>query len=154
MRVFLLCIALFAMVGCQNNEKISDVIPEKRDTVTVVESEENQGVNATNTPAQSSEKTADKVVFTQGNHAIITFNTVSNVGVAHLNNTEYALNQMEFAEDTYTISGKKIKIVAENGDFYTDAKGCTVGTFPEVTVEVGTQQQTLKNVKVQDCSSL
>lgn len=155
MRLFITTIALLSIVSCQNNEKISDVISEKRDTVAVVEAPNNQGLNATNTPHETStSKTAkDKVVFSNNGNDVITFNTVSNVGVAHINGKTYPLNQMLFEESTYTLSGKGIEIILEDGDFDTDNNSCLTGEFPKMTVDINGTTTTFDHIKVKDCTN-
>lgn len=159
MRILLLLVIFLGILSCQTNEKIPDAeegsLYIRQDTLEIVETTENKGIDATNKPKEnlSDNKPNAQVHFTQGTKNIITFNTVSNVGVAYINGKEYSLNQLLFSEDSYIISGKGIEISAEGGDFDTNKTGCVVGSFSDVTVTIGENNFTIENIKVEDCST-
>ena len=149
-------IFLFAMlvISCKKEAAISDGNNSVSDSVQIPDSLSIQ--SADNPNAFRVETIADKadlgkVIFTENGKTIISFDTQSNTGKIKLNGKEYPLNNLNFSENTYEISGSGIQITAEDGNFQEMVSDCNYGTFPEFKIKFNNQEVKLANIKVQDC---
>lgn len=96
----------------------------------------------------------NKIIFKNNQLIILSFDTQSQTGSIEIDNIPYTLDKLIFSENNYEISGKNIKIIAENGNFEEPNSDCLTGTFPSVTITTNKGQIHLSNISVQDCSSL
>lgn len=142
------CLILFstvAVLSCKKEEKLLES--------TVVET--NQAEIATNEVATLAvAPDLGKTIFTQEGRAVIAFDSRSQKGEVVVNGKPYTLNNIEFSENSYRLSGDDVSISAENGDFGDVESDCAYGEFPSVRIVAGGAQVQLRNVKVQDCPEL
>lgn len=96
----------------------------------------------------------NKIIFKNNQLIILSFDTQSQTGSIEIDNIPYTLDKLIFSENNYEISGKNIKIIAEDGNFEEPNSDCLTGTFPSVTITTHKGQIHLSNISVQDCSSL
>lgn len=94
-----------------------------------------------------------KTVFMQNGNVLFYFSTVENRGSIKIDGKAFDLDQLNFTDDEYYISGEKIKISAKAGIFDEMTSDCLYGVFSEVNIEHNEKSLTLKNIKVQDCPS-
>ena len=92
-----------------------------------------------------------KTVFTENGKTFLTFDTNANTGIILINSKKVQLTAIDFVENQYKISGKDIRITAENGDFEETSGNCTTGNFPEINITYRGEAIMLKNIRVQDC---
>ena len=149
--IFLLGAIVFS---CKKEASISENNNLASDSVQIPDSLSIQ--SADNPNAFRVETIADKadlgkVIFTENGKTIISFDTQSNTGKIKLNGKEYPLNNLNFSENTYEISGSEIEITAEDGNFQEMVSDCNYGTFPEFKIKFNNQEVKLANIKVQDC---
>lgn len=160
MKKILLPVSLFALlISCKKDEKITGNTDIKTDSVSVIADSSVVDSVTVITPAENSPKVkplneeADlgKVIFTQNNLVMLSFNTQSQTGIIVIDEKEYALNKLVFTEDSYEISGNGIKITAEGGNFKEMTTDCLYGNFPKVKINLNDKEINLENVNVQDC---
>lgn len=96
----------------------------------------------------------NKIIFKNNQLIILSFDTQSQTGSIEIDNVPYTLDKLIFSENNYEISGKNIKIIAEDGNFEEPNSDCLTGVFPSVTITTHKGQIHLSNISVQDCSSL
>lgn len=92
-----------------------------------------------------------KTVFTDNGKTIFYFSTVKNLGSIKIDGKTYTLDQLNFVDNEYFISGPEVKISAKEGIFQEMTGDCLYGTFPQLTIDLDGKTETLKNIKVQDC---
>lgn len=92
-----------------------------------------------------------RTLFTQNGKVLFYFDQNSNTGNVRIDGKDYPLNQFEFSENNYSISGNQVKIEASNGDFGDETSDCVQGNFPEISISVLNEKVNFSNVTVQDC---
>lgn len=92
-----------------------------------------------------------KAVFKQNGNVLFYFDQNSNEGNIRIDGKDYTLNQFNFTENNYAISGSGVEIEATNGDFKDRAGDCVEGDFPEVKVSLKDKVVKLTNITAQDC---
>ncbi len=146
--IFLCGLALYS---CKKEARITEentIDSQTSDSVTIKSPED---PNAFRVETISDQAEPGKVIFTENGKTIVSFDTQDHSGKIKLNGTEYPLDNLVFSENNYEITGKTVKIIAENGNFRDMVSDCSYGSFPEITILFNHQQVKLSDIKVQDC---
>ena len=151
--LFIFLIAIL-VISCKKEAAISENTNINQDSVRIpdslnIESADNPNAFRVETIADKAD--VGKVIFTENGKTILSFDTQSNTGKIKLNGKEYPLNNLNFSENNYEISGSAIQITAEDGHFQEMVSDCNYGTFPEFKIKFNNQEVKLANIKVQDC---
>ncbi|MEC5158560.1 hypothetical protein [Chryseobacterium sp. MP_3.2] len=97
----------------------------------------------------SSEK--GRVIFTQKGQVIFYFDQNSSTGNINIDGQNYILDQTDFNENNYKLSGPDVKITATGGAFSDTTSECISGNFPDVKVTSKDKIVNLVNIEVKDC---
>ena len=90
-------------------------------------------------------------IFYQNGNALFYFDQNASKGNIKIDGKDYALNQLDFNENNYTLSGENLEIEAENGDFEDQTTDCIHGKFPVVKVTLNGKSLNIPSMTVQDC---
>lgn len=151
--IFLLLFLGILIISCKKDAKIEENVNPVQDSASadsLTFSSEDRA-DAFRVEPISEKADLGKVIFSENDETIISFDTKANSGKIKLNGKEYVLDELIFSENNYEISGNEVSIRAENGNFKEMSSDCNYGIFPEVEIKLSNQEVKLANVKVQDC---
>lgn len=156
MKKFLVLIICVVAVSCKKDKEVI-TNEAKSDSIVTSDSLQNPTIENPDLSAafqvvpQDIKMQKGRAVFKQSGKVLFYFDQNSNNGVIQIDQKKYNLNQFDFTENNYEISGEGVKIEASNGDFKDATSDCVSGNFPEVSVSVGGKKVNLTNMEVQDC---
>lgn len=152
----LVLIFLLTLSSCKKDAPITDVSATSdsialRDSVATDSSAVSAQAFKVDPINQMPEK--GKTIFLQNDNVLFYFSTRKNLGSIQIDGKTYDLDQLNFIDNEYYISGENISITAKEGLFAEMTGDCLHGTFPEVNVELDGKTVILNNIKVHDCPS-
>lgn len=156
MKKFLVLIICVVAISCKKDKEVLTNQPSS-DSIVVADSLQNPVIENPDQSAafavvpQNVQATKGRTVFSQAGKVLFYYDQNSNSGVVNIDQKNYTLNQFDFTENNYSVSGNGVKIEATNGDFKDPTSDCVYGNFPEISISLNDKKVNLTNVNVQDC---
>ena len=92
-----------------------------------------------------------RAIFSKEGKVLFYFDQDLNSGTIKIDGKDYVLNQVDFNENNYKLSGKEVQIEATNGEFTDDNSECISGTFADAKVIFNQKTLNLTNLLLKDC---
>jgi len=156
-KIFFLAILMVTFSCKKESETIKDVGTKDSTKRTTLDSIQIPTFdNAEKTAAfsivpQDIQSVKGRAIFTQDGKTLFFFDQNSNVGNISIDGQKYVLDQVDFNENNYKLSGKEVQIEATGGAFNDAVSDCISGNFPEVKIDFKGKTLNLSNIAVQDC---
>ncbi|GEM_PF-4284548 len=89
--------------------------------------------------------------FTSDSKLLLKYDLQGQKGEAYVDGKTYELTKMQFAENSYILSGPELTVRGENGSFNEMTSDCLYGMLQSVNFTIGDTKKQIEKVGVQHC---